>query len=141
MKKITLITFVLLSIVVLFGCRGSQEGRLVGYWKQVPFTAPETTLRTYYWQFYAGNTIVRETYIDNEISDSTDYTYSIDGSILHIFPTTDEQELSYEPGSGEPMGEFWVDLLTKEAMKATRVKHPDGTEDAAFLRIELIKVQ
>lgn len=140
MKKSIFFLFAIISVAMLFGCRGSQQNRLVGYWKQVPFTNPETTSQTYYWQFYAGSGAVRERYIDNVLEDSVSYTYSIDGSVLSIFAATTEQEEAYLPSSGEPLGEFWVDVLTNEKLKATRRKHSDGSEDAAFLRIEMVKV-
>lgn len=142
MKKTFFSIAILVIIITIIGCRGSQQNRLVGYWEQIPFTDPEDEEKTtskIYWQFYAGDEVLREIYSMDTLTDTVLFRYNIDGSVLNIFASSEDQEESYTAGSGLPMGEYWVDVLTNDNLKATRRKHPDGSEGAAFIRLELVK--
>ncbi|HAM98911.1 MAG TPA: hypothetical protein DCQ26_09915 [Marinilabiliales bacterium] len=136
MKRNLIIASAIITLAVVAGCRGSQQNKLIGIWEKIPFSEP--TSQSTYWQFFAGEALwVFD--LDTTIS-ATDtlnlikYTYSIDGNIFEIFGEGD-----YGTAAGDPRGEYWVDELNNDYFKVTKRKHPDGTTDAAYLRIELAK--
>ena len=134
MKKFFGILILIATVaVIISGCRGSQQNKLIGTWKQIPFTKP--TGSETLWEFYAGDALVVSNYDTAGVfMDSISYTYSIDRSTFDVFG-----DGTYLPGAGDPRGEFWVDELTDTNFKITKRKHPDGSTDGAYLRLEFVK--
>lgn len=136
MKKFSYFISILLFIVLLSGCRKDQQNKLVGYWEQIPFYNPDSTPIKTYWQFYAGDAVTIF-HINGDETDSLQYTFNISGSVLDIFSGIDDP--TYSPNARDPRGQYWVDYLKGDQLKATKRKHPDGTTDAVYMRIELVK--
>jgi hypothetical protein len=132
---------ILILVVVFTSCRGSQQTKLISIWEQMTFREP-TDIKTY-WQFYAGDLL--EIYQLDESKTPADtlsiktYQYDIDGISFNIFPPDGEDNSNYGKATGDVRGEYWVDELSSDYFKATRIKHPDGSTEAAYLRIELVK--
>ena len=124
MKRNLIIASAIITLAVVAGCRGSQQNKLIGIWEKIPFSEP--TSQSTYWQFFAGEALwVFD--LDTTIS-------ATDTLNLIIFGEGD-----YGTAAGDPRGEYWVDELNNDYFKVTKRKHPDGTTDAAYLRIELAK--
>lgn len=136
MKKSYLIIPFLFFVILISSCRGDQQNKLIGNWEQILFTDPETTTTKIYWQFYAGDALT--IYRDNGVDvDSLQYTYNVEGSIFDVFDGVDNP--SYAPAARDARGQYWVDALSDGEFKATKRKHPDGTTDAVYMRVELVK--
>jgi len=137
-----IVILVLGASLLVAGCRGKKEEKLIGEWKQIPFVDPTTVSYFNYWTFYPGDALViKKDYIEGGTpSDSTQYTYDLDGSKLRIFG-----DWGYAPAAGDPRGEYWIDQLNDDYLKMTKRKHPadtaewGGSEAGAFLRIELVR--
>ena len=139
MKNYYTLFSLLFLVVLLSNCRGDDQNKLIGNWEQIPFTDPNDPVATptkIFWKFYAGDavTIYRVT---GEVTDSLQYTYNISGQDFDIFSGIDDGQ--YLPAARDPRGQYWVDLLKDNQLKATKRKHPDGTTSAAFMRVELVK--
>jgi hypothetical protein len=136
MKKNYLIIPFLFFVILMSSCRGDQHSKLIGNWEQIPFTDPDSTTTSTYWQFYAGDALI--IFKDNGTEvDSLQYTYNIDGSVFDVFSGADDPGYGYD--TRDPRGQYWVDALSNEQFKATKRKHPDGTTDAVYVRIEMVK--
>ncbi|MGD9992768.1 MAG: hypothetical protein AB7S69_05670 [Salinivirgaceae bacterium] len=142
MKTRRIYKVLILILVVFFtSCRGSQQTKLISIWEQMTFREP--TEKKTYWQFYAGDLL--EIYQLDESKTPADtlsiktYQYDIDGISFNIFPPDGEDDSNYGIATGDVRGEYWVDELSSDYFKATRIKHPDGSTEAAYLRIELVK--
>lgn len=127
--------------LLAIGCRGKKEEKLVGEWKQIPFVDPETVTSYNFWIFYPGDAlIIKDSVIEGDLIESIQYTYDLDGSKLRIFG-----DWGYAPAAGDPRGEYWIDQLNDDYLKMTKRKHPadtawwGGSEEGAFLRIELVR--
>ena len=135
MKDFLKAGIILLFVALIGGCRGDQQNKLIGNWEQIPFTKPDTV--KIFWQFYAGDALIKYTVVNDKKLDSIHYSYNIDGSTFDIFKGTDNPE--YLPSAGDPRGQYWVDKLSDSNFKITKRKHPDGSTDAVYLRIEMVK--
>jgi len=135
MKNNLAIILVLSLLMALVSCRGDQQNRLIGAWEQIPETEPDSTF-SIIWQFYAGDAVVIYTN-SGEKKDSLQYTYDISGSTFYLRSGVDDPE--YIADIRDPRGQYWVDELSNEQFKITKRSHPDGTTDAVYLRLELIK--
>ncbi len=136
MFKNLFIILAFIAVSFFYNCRGDQQNKIIGTWKQIPFTNPETTPDTVLWQFYPADRLVIYR-INAKGTDSLQLTYNISGYVLDVFPGDDDP--TYSKDARDPRGQYWVDLLTNDQCKATKRKHPDNTTDAAFMRIELVK--
>lgn len=143
MKTRRIYKVLILTLVVFFtSCRGSQQSKLISVWEQITFREPTENSKTY-WQFYDGDLL--EIYQLDESQTPVDtlniktYQYDIDGISFHIFPPGGEDDSNYGAATGDVRGEYWVDELSSDYFKATRIKHPDGSTEAAYLRLELVK--
>lgn len=128
MRNVILI-LILAFTLPFIGCRSGDQEKLVGTWKQIPYTNPEEASDQNMWIFTGGNELTIKTISTEEIiSDSVvnEYTYDIDGDKLRIFD-------GLEPHNGE----YWVDVLDKEYLKMTKKKSSDGK--AAWVRYEFVK--
>lgn len=144
MKNFIIVLVFGLSLLSV-GCMKKKEEKLIGEWKQIPFTDPDSVISFNFWTFYAGDAlIIKDSIIGDTLLESVQYTYDIDGSKLRIFG-----DWAYGPDAGDPRGEYWVDQLSDDYLKMTKRKHPSnindtawwsGSEDRAFLRIELVKL-
>jgi len=133
MKKIFGIVVLGIALIVVSGCRGSQQNKLIGAWKQVPYTKPDGS--EIIWEFYAGDAVVVSNFDTAGVFiDSVSYTYSIDRSTFNVFGDGD-----YYQAQRDPRGEYWVDELGDSNFKITKRKHPDGSTDGVYLRLEFIK--
>jgi hypothetical protein len=137
MKIFYQLAFFVLLVVVFGACRGDQQKKLIGYWEQVSFTDPEETPKKKYWEFYAGDALTVFTYVGEEVSDSMQLTYSISGTVFEVFSGADDR--TYLPAARDPRGEYWVDDLNDSQFKATKRKHPDGSKEGVYVRVELVK--
>lgn len=142
MKTRHIYKILILTLVVFFtSCRGSQQSKLISIWEQMTFREP-TDIKTY-WQFYAGDLL--EIYRLDHSQTPADtlsiktYQYDIDGISFNIFSPPGDDNTNYGTATGDPRGEYWVDELSSDSFKATRIKHPDGSTEAAYLRLELVK--
>jgi hypothetical protein len=127
-------------IVVLFAtCKGDYDNKIIGNWKQIPFTNPETATEIKYWQFYAGDRLEIVTInADSEPVDTMIFSYYIDKSTLDILDGPGGNG-EYLPAAGDYRGQYWVDELNKKYFKISKRKHPDGSTDGAYLRVEMAK--
>lgn len=135
--KNTIVAIVLvLSFSLLFSCRSNQQNKLVGTWKYIYHTEPDSS-SVKLWTFFSESEL--------EIEDISEvdtilrvYSFSIEGSELNIFG--DEAELGpYAAGPNEFRGKYWVDELNKEYLKIEKTEHGDGSEGNAYLRVEMVK--
>jgi hypothetical protein len=132
---------ILILVVVLAGCRGSQQTKLIGVWENIPFIQPGDTVD--YWKFYSGDLL--EVFSLDESIEPADtlskiaYQYEVSGSVFSIFVAEGGENEDYVPGAGDPRGEYWVDELSNDNFKITKRKHPDGSTQSVYLRIELVK--
>lgn len=126
----TIFIFILAFTIPFIGCRTSEKEKLIGSWRQIPFTDPADTIKTRYintWVFTGGDELVIKVFdIQDEDSIEVKYTYSIDGDKLRMFD-----------GDVWFNGEYWVDVLDKKYLKMTKKK--DGSGEAAWLRYEFVK--
>jgi len=131
------IVIILLFTLALSACRGDQQNKLIGVWEQIPFTEPDS-IHTY-WQFFAGDALFIYT-IDEAMKDTTKFlkfAYNVDGSTFTVL--TGQDDPPYSSAAPDARGEYWVDELSNSNLKMTKRKHPDGTTDAVYMRIELVK--
>ncbi len=55
MKKLSIILPFIVIAVCFANCKINRQDKLIGYWKQVPFTDPDSAVSETYWTFYAGD--------------------------------------------------------------------------------------
>lgn len=146
MRRISLFLPLIVVALCFTTCKIDRQNKLIGYWKEVPFTDPDSVEYLTFWTFYSGD-ILELRQISN-IDDGTkgdtistkSYTYTTEGKELNIFATGEDVNGNYFIGSGDIRGKYWMDELKKgKRLKIVRRKHPDGSTEAAYRRIELIK--
>lgn len=125
-----------LMVALLWSCRGDQQNKLIGRWEQISFYDPETVTEDKIWEFTAGEVLNIYSVVDEVIVDSIQYNYDITGSEFQVVSI---DETGYAPAARDPRGTYWVDELTKSNFKITKRKHPDGTTEAVYMRLELVK--
>lgn len=119
--------------IFFVGCRGDQQAKIIGKWKEIPFTEPTNTEK--HWLFYSGDALTIYTVEDSVEVDSTFYLYDIEANTFEVVG-----EGPYLNAAADPRGEYEVDELTDKYFKITKKKHPDGTTNGAYLRIEMVKL-
>ncbi|MBI9066624.1 MAG: hypothetical protein JEZ09_04985 [Salinivirgaceae bacterium] len=145
MKKYIYTSLFLFAVLLLVGCRGSQQSKLIGTWEQIAFTKPVVGDKTE-WVFYVTNEIdiiVSKQQDTGVVVTTTKYRYDIDGSAFSIYNFDDDYS-GYTTALGLIEGEYWIDVLDKTNCKVTKTKHPETAdledpESSIFLRIELVK--
>lgn len=55
MKKISIILSFVVIALCFANCKINRQDKLIGYWKVVPFTDPDSATTVTYWIFYAGD--------------------------------------------------------------------------------------
>lgn len=55
MKKISIILSLVAIALCFASCKINRQDKLIGYWKVVPFTDPDSAAAVTYWIFYAGD--------------------------------------------------------------------------------------
>ena len=138
MKKyglsINLLIYTLIIFSVLFtGCQKKKERLLIGQWKLVPETKPDTS-NYIRWTFFDGDRLEIVPVINSDTSDVKIRTYHLQSETLKYFinVTGDEGEFTED-------GKYRIDELTKKVLHLQRVEFTDGTATAAYLRREFVK--
>lgn len=141
MKTLFRVSAYFILVVLIGACHGSQQEKLIGTWEQIPWNDPKNTSQQVLWKFYAGDLLTVYKVEDEVIIDSMFYTYEVSGSDFGIYSYTEEEgyDYTYLPGARDIRGSYWIDHLSDSNFKTTKIKHPDGTTDAVYLRIELVK--
>lgn len=136
MKNLTIAIVLVLVASFTYSCRTNQQNKLIGTWKYIPHTKPDSsTVRI--WIFYSGSELEVVDLVDSDSTIRT-YSYSIEGSELNIFG--DDTDLGpYLPSPNEYRGKYWVDDLNKEVLKIEKTEHGDGSDGNAYLRVDLVK--
>ena len=152
-----------LAIALCFAtCKIDRQDKLVGVWRQVPFTDPDSITAYTYWTFYAGDvlevfTIVKPHETLSAFNKRGTYKRKVDVAegdtvkyAIYVYSTIGKEvTISYEgvvgddgyiSGSSDIRGTYWFDELKKnKRLKMIRRKTPDGTKGGAYSRIELVK--
>ncbi len=138
MKNIfTFFTLIILVTLVL-SCRDTEQSKLIGIWKRVLPTEPDTTL-TEYWKFYEGDKL-EVIFKQNNIDSIVEYSYVIKSSDFSIYNPISDANRPYHEAQRDIRGDYWVDELNKENYKITKRANPLGEQGGfVYLRIELIK--
>ena len=55
MKKLSIILPFIVIAMCFATCKINRQDKLIGYWKLVPFTDPDSAVSETYWTFYAGD--------------------------------------------------------------------------------------
>lgn len=55
MKKLSIILSFIVIAMCFATCKINRQDKLIGYWKLVPFTDPDSAVSETYWVFYAGD--------------------------------------------------------------------------------------
>lgn len=141
MKRNSIKLLIITLVLIVAGCRGGQQTKLIGVWESIPFTEPND-FHTY-WQFYSGDLLevyrVDASGATPDTLTKTGYQYEISGNVFSIFAADTASATGYSPGAADPRGEYWVDELSKTNFKVTKRKNPDGSTQSAYLRVELVK--
>jgi hypothetical protein len=66
-----LILFIIPLILVLVSCKGNQENKLIGVWKQTRFDALPKDLPYYEWEFTSDNDLIKYEITEEEKKFST----------------------------------------------------------------------
>ncbi len=136
MRKFRAIIPLIVAMLCIASCSIDRQNKLIGYWKRVPFTNPDSSTISY-WTFYAGDVLeVYNVSVAGDTSDTTVYIYSTKGKELSILPDNDG---AISSASGDICGKFWLDELKKrKTIKMTRIEVA-GKKSGAYMRIELVK--
>lgn len=137
MKLLFKLSIALVLFTLIWSCRGDRQRKLIGNWEQISFYDPETITSKKIWKFTPGVDLIVYTQVGEEYIDSTHYTYQVAGSVFDVFDG--EASPVYLPAARDPRGQYWIDQLTSSNCKLTKRKHPDGTSDAVYMRVELVK--
>ncbi len=146
--KRTSIFLSFIAIAICFAsCKIDRQDKLVGYWKQIPFTDPDSSRTFTYWTFYAGDILelyeINNTdtaYAQGDTLSKRTFTYTTQGKELNIFSEGRENDDDYIIGSGDIRGKYWMDEIKKgKRLKIVKRKHPNGSSDGVYSRIELVK--
>ncbi len=136
MKNISIAIILVISVSFLFSCRTNQQSNLVGTWKYIPHTEPDTSA-VRLWSFFASGELEIED-ISEQDTLLRIYSYNIEGSELNIYG--DESVLGpYHPNPNEYRGKYWVNVLDKSYCKIEKTEHGDGSDGNAYLRVEMVK--
>lgn len=166
MKRLSIILAFVAVAVCFSSCKINRQDKMIGYWRQVSFSDPDSVEFVKFWTFYDGDVLVvmsvkpktdstsngqlasnismPKTKEDLENCDTVQliqYTYTTDGKELSIFMPGEESDSQYIVGSHSICGEYWLDELKKgKRMKMVRRRQPGGEKGGAYLRIELVKL-
>ncbi len=125
----------IITLLVLVSCRDKSE-YLVGTWKQIPFTNPDSVRYKHSWKFYAGDALEVTTLDVKTGKDTTiKYTYSLARKEFSIT----NNEFEYVTGNGDIRGEYYVDELNKKRFKIRKTTHPGEKKGGAYARKEFVK--
>ena len=119
MKTLTIIIPFVAVLLCFATCKIDRQDKMIGLWKQIPFTAPDSC-EIKYWLFYAGD--ILETYVVglDSVGERTDtlstnqYTYYTEGKTLVISSTTGDDD-DFVVGSKDIRGTYWIDELKKRS--------------------------
>ncbi len=164
MKRLSVILAFVAVAVCFSSCKINRQDKMIGYWKQVPFSDPDSIQTARFWTFYDGDVLevidvkpkadssssgvsygpmpkTKEDLNNCDTIQKLQYTYTTDGKELSIFMPGEESDYLYIVGSPSICGEYWLDELKKgKRMKMVRRKQPGGIKGGAYLRIELVKL-
>ncbi len=139
MKKYYIFTIIIAVFVALAACRGNQQSKLIGSWKRVYHTNPDST-ETSIWDFYDGDKLEVTTTSLSGADTIIEYAYVIDGKNFSIFTPSSNPNWPYYEGQQDIRGEYWVDELEKSNFKVTKRSNPLGESGGVvYIRIELVK--
>ena len=170
MKKISIILSLVAIALCFASCKINRQDKLIGYWKVVPFTDPDSAAAVTYWIFYAGDRL--EVYSLSTVdslgnhTDISELTASqtqnkVEKSDSAIFASLSTRHrglvagdtvrfsvFSYNTdgkiikGSHDICGKYWMDEIKKnKRLKLVRRKDPSGSKGGAYLRFEMVKIK
>lgn len=157
MKRSLMLAFVAVAICFA-SCKIDRQDKLIGYWKQVPFSDPDSVRTLTYWTFYDGDVLELLTVSNpslnaddtsaNQTSQPSDtislarYSYNTQGKELNISKQGENGDDYYFVGSDDIRGKYWMDELKKgKRLKMVKREHPDGSKGGVYMRIELVKIK
>lgn len=168
MKRLSVILAFVAVAVCFSSCKINRQDKMIGYWKQVPFSDPDSVETMKFWTFYDGDVLevvtvkpktdstqngqlasylpgsmpkTKEDLNNCDTVELTQFTYTTEGKELSIFLPGEDSDSKYIVGSHSICGEYWLDELKKgKRMKMVRRRQPGGEKGGAYLRIELVKL-
>ncbi len=168
MKRLSVILAFVAVAVSFSSCKINRQDKMIGYWRQVSFSDPDSVETVKFWTFYDGDVLeivtvkpktdstkngqlasylpasmpkTKEDLNDCDTVQIIQYTYTTEGKELSIFMPGEDADKQYIVGSHSICGEYWLDELKKgKRMKMVRRKQPGGEKGGAYLRIELVKL-